>query len=258
MVLEINDFIKNKKALVIEDEVAIAQLLKIQLSQLGFEIDICHSAEVAQLRLQTSSYSLCLLDWMLPGIQGLDFLKKIRPRYANLKILMLTAKADPESIVSGLESGADDYLTKPFDFKVLIARVRHLMRRLQSEKNNLNKVVAGDLKNEFVFPDQIELDELSINFKQHIVKYQNNNIHLTPSEFKLLEFLFRAQGSVLTREQLIDLIQGHDISVTCRTIDTHIFTLRKKIGMWSRNIETIRGIGYRILISEADISEEDM
>lgn len=251
----INDYIKNKMALVVEDEVTIAQLLKIHLSQLGFEVEICHDAETAFAQLKNKPYDLCLLDWMLPGVQGLDLLKKIRPHYDSLKIMMVTAKADSDSIVMGLESGADDYLPKPFDSKVITARIRHLMRRAQFEQNLKNRIVVKvQEKNEL--SDMITFNELSIHFDKHIVKYQNKDIHLTLSEFKLLVALFKAQGSVLTREQLINSIQGEDVSVTERTIDTHIFALRKKIGAWSKYIETIRGVGYRILISVADISEE--
>jgi two-component system phosphate regulon response regulator PhoB len=243
----INQFIKNKKAIVVEDEAAIAQLLKINLQQLGFEVDTRGDAESALALLKSSNYDLCLLDWMLPGMQGVDFLKKIKPIYKNLKVMMVTAKADADSIVMGFDSGADEYLAKPFDAKVLAARVRHLMRRLQSEQ----APAKSEISDTFVY------DELSVNFSKHIVLHQNREIHLTPSEFKLMEALIKAQGVVLTREQLIDLIQGEDVSVTGRTIDTHVFALRKKIGQWSKYIETIRGVGYRILISLSDTSEPE-
>lgn len=257
MVQAITEFINNRNALVVEDEPAIAQLLKIHLSKLGFVVEVCHDAESAFIQLQNKNFDLCLLDWMLSGVQGVDFLKKIRPRNSQLKIMMVTAKADPESIVMGLESGADDYLPKPFDSKVLIARVNQLMRRMQLELKLQHQLsVKGNSEKAVEFPDQVSFAELSINFSKHTVKYQNNDIHLTFSEFKLLEALFKAQGLVLTRERLIDSIQGDDVSVTERTIDTHIFALRKKIGAWSKHIETVRGVGYRILISVSDCSEE--
>lgn len=240
----ISEFIKNKNAIVIEDEPAIAQLLKIHLVQLGFSVAICPDAESGLIEIQNKTFDLCLLDWMLPGLQGVDFLRQIRPRNPNLKIMMVTAKADPDSIVAGLDFGADDYLTKPFDAKVLSARVRQLMRRAQ---NDQKKTPAFE---------EVSFDQLTIHFGKHTVQYQGNEIHLTYSEFKLLESLFKAQGQVLTREKLIDSIQGDDVSVTERTIDTHIFALRKKIGSWSRHIETVRGVGYRILISVMDTSEE--
>ena len=244
------EFIKNKNALVVEDEPAIAQLLKIHLAKMGFTVELCHDAESALIQMQQKRFELCLLDWMLPGLQGVDFLRRIRPHYPEMKIMMVTAKTDAESIVDGLDSGADDYLPKPFDAKVLVARVRQLLRRLQFEQQLQQKSLAAEI------PDEISFDQLTIHFSKHTVQYQNNDIHLTYSEFRLLEALFKAQGRVSTREKLIDTIQGDDVSVTERTIDTHIFALRKKIGTWSKHIETVRGVGYRILISVADSSEE--
>lgn len=246
----ITEFIKNKSALVVEDEPAIAQLLKIHLSKMGFTVELCHDAESALILLQQQRFELCLLDWMLPGLQGVDFLRRIRPSNLEMKIMMVTAKADTESIVDGLDSGADDYLPKPFDAKVLVARVRQLLRRLQFEQQL--QQTHSEKENQ----DQISFDQLTIHFSKHTVQYQNKDIHLTFSEFRLLETLFKAQGQVLTREKLIDSIQGDDVSVTERTIDTHIFALRKKIGAWAKHIETVRGVGYRILIAVADSSEE--
>lgn len=246
----ITDFIKNKSALVIEDEPAIAQLLKIHLVNLGFNVELCHDAESALVLLRKQRFELCLLDWMLPGLQGVDFLRRTRPHHPEIKIMMVTAKADPEAIVEALDSGADDFLPKPFDSKVLVARVRQLMRRLQFELQLQQSQPAKETQ------DSVSFNELTIHFNKHTVQYQNKDIHLTFSEFRLLETLFRAQGQVLTREKLIDSIQGDDVSVTERTIDTHIFALRKKIGAWAKNIETVRGVGYRILIAVADSSEE--
>jgi len=240
------------KAIVIEDEQAIGQLLKMHLQDAGFEVDVFQDAETAFSGMQIKSYQLCLLDWMLPGVQGIDFLKRIRPHHPDLKVLMLTAKADPDSIVNGLESGADDYLTKPFDARVFSARIRNLVRRSQYE-NQLKQAAAGQPVTENI--DEMTIDGATIHFKKHYVKNQGVEVHLTPSEFKLLASLFKAQGQVLTREQLIDQIQGEDVSVTGRTIDTHVFALRKKMGDWSAHIETIRGVGYRILISADDVSE---
>ena len=248
------------KSIIIEDDLAIAKLLKIHLSELGLQVDVFHDAESAFLSLQTQKYDLALLDWMLPGTQGIDLLRKIRQSHSIIKVLMLTAKADADSLVMAIEAGADDYLTKPFDEKVLLARVRNLLRRLEFEKNlqkdNLKfsgKVNPTDAGIDFV-TEQMTLNELSIHFTKYMVTYKNENIHLTPSEFKLLGFLFKAQGKVLTRDQLIGLIQGDDVNVTGRTIDTHIFALRKKLGPWADHIETIRGVGYRVLVSTADRS----
>lgn len=253
----IESYIKGKRALIVEDEAAIAQLMKMNLVHMGFDVEVCADAESGIDSLKTKSFDLCLLDWMLPQMQGIDFLKSVRPVQKKIKIMMVTAKADADSIVSGLESGADDYLPKPFDIKVLQARVRHLMRRLNAEEQSeaeLSTQKKSDA-NESVDVQELKFDGLEIHISKHRVKYQGEEVHLTPSEFKLLVSLFKAQGSVMTREQLIDLIQGEDVSVTGRTIDTHIFALRKKIGAWSKYIETVRGVGYRILISADDISE---
>ena len=195
---------------------------------------------------------------MLPGAQGIDLLKKIRLSQVSLKILMLTAKTDAESIVLAIESGADDYLTKPFDEKVLLARVRNLLRRTEFEKNILKISSSGPSTVSALSPkepEELSFDGLNMHFSKYTISYNKENIHLTPSEFKLLASLFKAQGKVLTRDQLIGQIQGDDVNVTGRTIDTHIFALRKKLGVWADHIETIRGVGYRVLISTLDKSD---
>lgn len=235
-------------ALIVEDDNSIAHLLKIHLTDLGLNVDMASDAETGFILMQKNIYSICLLDWMLPGIQGIDLLKKIRIQNNQVKVLMLTAKADSDSIVQALESGADDYLTKPFDSKVLMARVRNLLRRIEFQKE-VSKSVATPSE------DQMTLEGLTVHFSKYFVHLNNEDIHLTPSEFKLLASLFKAQGLVLTRDQLIAQIQGDDVNVTGRTIDTHIFALRKKLGTWSSHIETIRGVGYRILISAQDKSQ---
>lgn len=247
----VSEFIKTQRALVVEDEQAISQLLKINLQQMGFQVDVFQNAQTAAIELTQQRYALCLLDWMLPGMQGIEFLKEFRPLMKQTKIMMVTAKADPDSIVEGLDSGADDYLPKPFDSRVLAARVRQLMRSLYSELQSQ----SGKSAQESEEITEVEFDGLQLHLTKHIVKLRGQDIHLTPSEFKLLAELFKAKGQVLTRDRLIDLIQGEDVSVTGRTIDTHVFALRKKIGDWSRHIETIRGVGYRILISVQDESE---
>jgi len=245
-------------ALVVEDDNSIANLLKIHLSDLGLKVDVANDAETAFGFIQTKMYSVCLLDWMLPGVQGIDLLKKIRAQNNRLHVLMLTAKADPDSIVMALEAGADDYLAKPFDSKVLLARVRNLLRRL--EMQNANSVVLEKKAAEVASEDEMSLDELYIHFLKYVIRYQGEDVHLTPSEFKLLASLFKARGLVMTRDQLIAQIQGDEVNVTGRTIDTHVFALRKKLGAWASHIETIRGIGYRILISDQDrtVREDDI
>lgn len=251
----ISDYIQSKRAIIVEDEASIANLLKIHLTEAGFTVQVAASAEAAIRTLETHKFDLCLLDWMLPEMQGVDFLKKIKPHHPSLKVMMVTARVDQDSIVMGLDGGADDYLPKPFDSKVLLARVRNLMRRLQAEE----KFNGSAQKNKIdSAADLLGFDGLVLDPIKHIVTLNQNEIHLTPSEFKLLTALLASKGAVLTREKLIDLIQGESINVTGRTIDTHICSLRKKIEPWSKYIETIRGVGYRTLSSSEDLSEEGM
>ena len=233
----------NLNVLIIEDEFSISELLKMTLQDSYFQlfnlkIEQVQSCEQARFLFQNQKYHLVLLDWMLPGEQGIDLLRAMKSSHsenATASFLMMTAKSDSESIVQGLEAGADDYVTKPFDFQILKARIKNILSRKVLSQQQLQP------------KDQISLLGLDIDFGKVSVVLNQEAIHLTPSEFKLLGFLLKSQGRVLTRDQLIDLIQGQDVSVTGRTIDTHIFSLRKKLGAWSDHIETIRGVGYRVL-----------
>lgn len=221
--------------LVVEDEQEIRELMALHLLRQGFKVRECASAEEAQSELQKQKFHLVILDWMLPGISGFDFLQQIKQTISAPNVLMVTAKTEAQDIVSGLESGADDYLTKPFDPGVFMARVRALIRRSNIQSASATKDA-----------EHVLLAGLSVNFKTYEVKLNEEPLHLTPSEFKLLGNLIESRGRVLTRDQLIENIQGEGINVTGRTIDTHVFGLRKKLGAWSDNIETIRGVGYRV------------
>lgn len=221
--------------LVVEDEQEIRELMALHLLRQGFKVTECASAEEAQKAFQKQKYNLVVLDWMLPGMSGVEFLNHIKKSSSHPGVLMVTAKTEPQDIVTGLESGADDYLTKPFDPGVFMARVRSLLRRAKTRES----VPQED-------PSRIVLNGLSVNFNTYEIKLDEEPLHLTPSEFKLLSNLIESQGRVLTRDQLIENIQGEGINVTGRTIDTHVFGLRKKLGPWSDNIETIRGVGYRV------------
>ena len=149
------------RALVVEDDHSIALLFQIHLSELGLSVDIAADAESAGLLLQNQNYSVCLLDWMLPGVQGIDLLKDVRKAKNNIKVLMITAKTDSVSVVNALESGADDYLTKPFDYHVLIARVRNLLRRLEFEKQAIANSGIEPIKKEV---ESMTLQGLTIDF----------------------------------------------------------------------------------------------
>jgi two-component system phosphate regulon response regulator PhoB len=185
------------------------------------------------------SFSLFVLDWMLPGLSGVEIVDRIKSKNPGASVLMVTAKTEPQDIVSGLEKGADDYMTKPFNPSVFIARVKALLRRSQ--------VQAAPATEE----GEVSLLGLKINFKSYEISYNSEPLHLTPSEFKLVGALVQNQGCVLTREQLIENIQGEGINVVGRTIDTHVFGLRKKLGEWGDRIETIRGVGYRVKVDIA-------
>ena len=227
--------------LIVEDEQSIAELLKLALAdsyleQFNLVVDHVSTAEQARFILNQKKYDLVILDWMLPGEQGIDLLKSIKtgPAQIDASFLMMTAKSDADSVVLGLEAGADDYMTKPFDLGIFKARVKNLLQR--------RRTVLSQPASEEVFSHE----GLKIDLAKVEVILNHQPIHLTPSEFKLLGYLLQSRGKVLTRERLIDLIQGEDVTVTGRTIDTHVFALRKKLGDWAQNIETIRGVGYRV------------
>ena len=227
--------------LVVEDELDIQNLMCLHLSREGYHVDSVQTGKEAYDMLSKHSYQLVILDWMIPDISGLELLKWMRntsTSYKNTPVLFVTAKSDSEDIVQGLESGADDYLPKPFDFSVFKARVNNLIRRLKFIDTLTESDKAQDSK--------FKLGNLVVDTGAHKVFIENNEIVLTFSEFRLLEILLRNQGKALSRKQMISFIQGEDINVTGRTIDTHISILRKKIGKYGKFIETVRGIGYRI------------
>lgn len=225
--------------LVVEDEQEIRELMALHLLRQGYKVKECASAEEATEELSRNSvYDVFVLDWMLPGISGVEFIDKIRHKTKTAGILMVTAKTEPQDVVLGLEKGADDYIAKPFHPSVFLARIKSLLRRAQ------HKIDPSDAS-------EYQMGGLRMNFKTYEISYQNDPLHLTPSEFKLLGSLVQNEGCVLTREQLIENIQGEGINVVGRTIDTHVFGLRKKLGEWGDRIETIRGVGYRVKVDIA-------
>lgn len=225
------------RVLLVEDEKEIRELMALHLLRQGYKVQECQTAEEAVQQLKTNTYDLLVLDWMLPGMSGVEILDQIQSIKKDARILMVTAKAEPQDIVYGLEKGADDYLTKPFNPTVLLARVKALLRRpgLHTERSS----------------EVSELGGLKVDLKTYEVFLGAEKLHLTPSEFKLIRLLIQNQGRVLTRDQLIENIQGEGVNVIGRTIDTHVFGLRKKLGTWGDNIETIRGVGYRVKLTEA-------
>ncbi len=219
--------------LVVEDETEIRELIALHLLRQGYKVTECDNVSDAIEQLEKKKFDLILLDWMLPGLSGVDLLGYLKDKNIESRVLMVTAKTEPADIVLGLESGADDYLTKPFDPAILLARVRAVIRRVPKKEN-------------VETPDEMQIGPLFINFNTYEVLLLNEKLHLTPSEFKLLGIMIQNQGRVLTRDQLIENIQGEGVNVIGRTIDTHVFGLRKKLGIWGDRIETIRGVGYRV------------
>jgi two-component system phosphate regulon response regulator PhoB len=234
------------RVLVIEDEADVRDLIVLHLKREGFDVTAVEDGEKAVKTLDTVTPDLAVVDWMLPGMSGLDVTKWLRdPRNERLSthpipILMVTARADSADIVRGLESGADDYVTKPFEIPVFLARVRSLLRRAKQAQASEAIPTPKRLKAGALELD-VETYDVSVGTSSGTDKLQ-----LTPSEFKLLKALMLNQGRVLSRDRLIELVQGEGVSVVDRAIDTHVFGLRKKLGAHADFVETIRGVGYRM------------
>lgn len=226
--------------LIVEDEDDIRELLRFNLTGRGYDVKVTNSGEEGLLAIKEKKYDLLLLDWMLPGITGVQVAKVVRgmENGKDIAILMLTAKSEPENIIEGLEAGADDYLVKPFDNSILWARVTALLRRVQKNIEAYKKTNVS--------VEELVLGAIHLSLKTYEVKINNDLIDLTPSEFKLLTSMILNKGRVMTRERLIEEVQGEGVSVIGRTVDTHVFGLRKKLGPSGDLIETIRGVGYRV------------
>lgn len=215
----------------LEDESDVRDLLVLHLKREGYETEAFEQAEDAWVSLQKNTFDLLILDWMLPRMSGLDLCKKIRSELkSTTPVLILTARADTLDKVLGLEIGADDYLTKPFEIREFIARVRALLRR------SVSSVTQPEAS---AFP--LVLDE-----KGTRIFLRNEELALTPHEYKLLAALIKNPGTTLERSTLVALIQGPGVAVVDRTIDTTLLGIRKKLGDDSGLIETVRGFGYRM------------
>jgi two-component system alkaline phosphatase synthesis response regulator PhoP len=219
--------------LIVEDEEDVVELIRYNLAKEGFRCDAASTGQDALERAQAMLPDLVLLDLMLPVIDGLEVCKRLKnsAKTENIPIIMVTAKSDEADIVTGLELGADDYVTKPFSPKVLIARVRTVLRRKTVDMPAMSSVVR--------------IHEIEIDPGRHRVLVEGQTIELTSSEFGLLHFLAARPGWVFTRYQIVDAIHGSDYPVTDRSIDVQVVGLRKKLGAAGKYIETVRGIGYR-------------
>ena len=222
-----------QSVLVVEDEEDIMEVIRFNLEKEGYEVNQALSGEKALQVIENNLPSLVLLDLMLPGINGLDLCRifKQNDRTKAIPVIMLTAKSEDADIVAGLEMGAEDYITKPFSPRVLVARVRTILRRRDSGLKDDSSV--------------IQVEGMQIHPGRHEVTMGDNVVDLTPSEFRILHYLARRPGWVYSRDQIIDAIRGHGYVVTDRAIDVQVVGLRKKLGDYGKLIETVRGIGYR-------------
>ena len=227
----------SNKVLVIEDEPDIRKTLEYNLSREGYTVEGCGSIEEANTFLENPSYSIILLDLMLPDGSGLDLCKQIKsnPETNETPILILTAKDDEVDKVVGFELGADDYVTKPFSVRELILRVKAILKRNTKTSNPSNQ--THEINRNF--------GSLKMNVESHEVFINDEEIILTALEFKLLRQLVERRGRVQTRDQLLTDVWGYSSDVTTRTVDTHIKRLREKLGSMGKYVQTIRGVGYK-------------
>jgi len=221
------------KILIIEDEKAVREMLCFTLKNNGFEILEAEDSNSALDAFKENEINLILLDWMLPGKQGIEISRIIRSssEIKDIPIIMLTAKSDESDKVLGLESGADDYVTKPFSPKELVARIKALLRRTAPQKDM----------------EVVKYGNITLNPMTHKVTDGDSNVELGPTEFKLLHFFMTHPERVFSRSQLLDLVWGRNIYVEERTVDVHILRLRKSfVSDSSKYIQTVRGAGYRM------------
>ena len=218
--------------LVVEDEPAIAELIAVNLRHNGFRPTWAMDSASAQREMEASLPDLILLDWMLPGESGLSLAKRWRAneRTKGVPLIMLTARGDEADRVAGLDAGADDYISKPFSTKELLARVRAVLRRRAPEQEGEAIVIAG----------------LSLDSATHRVSFAEHALKLGPTEFKLLHYLMGHAERVHSRSQLLDKVWGDHVYIEERTVDVHVKRLREALGAAGAMVETVRGAGYRL------------
>ncbi len=229
-----------KKILLVEDEEAIREMVEMILQQAGFDVSAASSAEQAQTVLADILPDLVLLDWMLPGVSGMELARRLKkdPDLKSLPIIMLTARGEEEDKVRGLELGADDYVTKPFSPKELIARIKAVLRRTAFGDDN----------------SLIEQGGFMLDLDKHVLKFDGQTLDVSPLEFRLLQFFMQHPGKVFSRTQLLDQVWGRSVYVEDRTVDVHIRRLRKVLAQYDAKdaIETVRGFGYRFVVEEQE------
>jgi len=224
-----------EKILIVDDEEDILELVRFNLEKEGYRVESATNGESAIKKVKKDLYDLMILDLMMEGIDGFDVARELKSdsELKKLPIIMLTAKNDETDVVTGLELGADDYISKPFSPKILIARVRAVLRR---------KILDEDAD---TVPANIMSHDIEVDPVRYRVSAGGKDVTLTHSEFMLLHFLIKRPGWVFTRNQIVDAIRGDNYAVTERSIDVQVVGLRKKLGKFGKLIETVRGIGYR-------------
>ncbi len=227
------------RVLIVEDEPAIAELLSVNLRHSGFQPTWAMDSVTAQCELDAVLPDVILLDWMLPGESGLSLARKWRadPRTKAVPIIMLTARGDEQDRVSGLDAGADDYITKPFSTKEMLARIRAVLRRRAPEQ-------AGG---------SVQIGALVLDASTHRVTFEDQGLKMGPTEFKLLHYLMQHAERVHSRSQLLDRVWGDHVFIEERTVDVHVKRLREALGAAGSMVETVRGAGYRITSQPAPL-----
>ena len=222
------------RILIVEDEEALATLLEYNLGKESFDVALAADGEEAMLKIEEEAPDLVILDWMLPKVSGIEVCRRLRakPETRNLPIIMLTARSEEADRIRGLETGADDYLTKPFSTNELIARVRAVLRRIRPG----------------LAEDKVSVGDLIVDRVSHRVLRGDKEIHLGPTEFRLLDHLIQHPGRVFSREQLLNAVWGSDVFVEVRTVDVHIGRLRKALNKHKQGdpIRTVRSAGYAL------------
>jgi two-component system alkaline phosphatase synthesis response regulator PhoP len=221
----------NAKILIIEDDPDICEILEYNLKQEDFDVEVFHDGQQGLDTILNEPPDLILLDLMLPGKSGMEIARTIRKEEhtSNLPIIMITARSEEMDILHGLEQGADDYITKPFRPKEVIARVKALLRRHLRDEDKI-----------------YQYGDLIVNFSKHQVTAKDKVLDLAPKEFLLLKALIQANGRVLSRDKLLDQVWGFDYYGDPRTVDVHIRRLRQKLDKWADFVETVKGFGYKI------------
>ena len=222
------------RILVVEDEEALATLLDYNLRKEDFDVDVAVDGDDALIKIDETQPDIVILDWMLPKTSGLEVCRRLRskPETRNIPVIMLTARSEEADRIRGLETGADDYMTKPFSMNELVARVRAVLRRIRPG----------------LVQDEVRFGDIRMDRTAHRVWRSEKEIHLGPTEFRLLDHLIQHPGRVFSREQLLNAVWGSDVYVEVRTVDVHIGRLRKALNRHDQGdpIRTVRSAGYAL------------